>query len=312
MELKKYIAPFDATQALEHLEKIFGIEERLLEECQLNGSEAAFNKDIVYLAYEEDVLLGMIHATIPHKAPHLAGLSAMFTTPAARGKGLGKILFGKIVEEVSSLGARLTVLGTSNPIAAKLYAQFGFAFSLGSHVMVRFSQGNMVDFSKDFYSGIQGTATVSSGDPSIRIPMIPLVLQPELPLILDINTGIFNCNSITQRSCMGLFPRYPALRDRGGDYFMVFDEAGTLGAIGSVAPREGGAFRADFFCVPAFRTVIPQMIRKMEERFGTVYFEISPKDESKARILQENGFAPTGEGLCKTADFMIPTIKYSR
>ena len=312
MELKKYIAPFDATEALEHLEKIFGTPERLLEECQLNGSEAAFNKDIVYLAYEEDTLLGMIHATIPHKAPHLAGLSAMFTTPAARGKGLGKILFGKIVEEVSALGARLTVLGTSNPIAAKLYAQFGFGFHPGSHVMLRFSQGNMVDFTHDYYEKICGAPTVSRGDPSMRIPMIPLVLQPELPLILDINTEIFNCNSITQRSCMGLFPRYPALRDRGGDYFMAFDEAGTLGAVGSVAPREDGSFRGDFFCVPAFQTVIPQMIQKMEERFGRVYIEISPKDESKARILKENGFVPVGEGLCKTADFSIPTIKYSR
>lgn len=50
MEIKKLIAPFDALDALEHLELIFGIEERQLEECQLNGSETDFNKDIVYLA----------------------------------------------------------------------------------------------------------------------------------------------------------------------------------------------------------------------------------------------------------------------
>lgn len=312
MELKKMIAPFNASKMLDHLEQIFGVEERLLEEVQLNGSEAEFNKDIVYLAYEGDTLLGTIHATIPHKTPYLAGLSAMFTTEAARGKGLGKILFGKIVEEVSQQGARLTVLGTSNPIAAKLYAQFGFGFHPGSHVMTRFSQGNMVDFTHDYYQSIQGTATVSRGTQAMRIPIIPLVLQTEYGLILDINTAILNSSTVTQRSCMGLFPRYLALRERGGDYFSAFDEAGTLGAVGSVAPQPDGTFRADFFAFPAFESVIPEMIRKMEEAFGKVYFEIAVCDQAKAQLLQKNGFHPTSESHFTVGNFTVQTIKYSR
>ena len=312
MELRKMIAPFDATEALEHLEQIFGIEERLLEACQLNGSEIEFNKDLVYFAYENDTLLGMIHATIPHKTPCLAGLSAMFTTEAARGKGIGKLLFGKIVDEVSSHGVRLTVLGTSNPVAAKLYAQFGFKFCPGSNVMALFSRGDMVDFAKDYYREMQGTAKVSPGDPSMRIPMIPLVLQTDFGLILDINTEIFHSATITQRSCMGLFPRYQALKNRGGDYFMAFDEAGTLGAIGSVAPREDGSFRADFFSLPSFESVIPAMMDQFKEKCGKVYFEIACSDTTKERILKENGLHAIGEGCCATGDIMIPTVKYSR
>lgn len=312
MELKRMIAPFDASKVLEYLEKIFGIEERLLEECQLNGSEAEFNRDIVYLAYEEDTLLGAIHATIPLNAPYLAGLSAMFTTEAARGKGIGKILFGKIVEEVSMQGARLTLLGTSNPVAAKLYAKFGFGFCPGSNVMVRFSEGNMVDFNRDYYHEMRGTAKISRGNPSMRIPMIPLVLQTDFPLILDINTAIFHSSTITQRSCMGLFPRYEALRNRGGDYFMAFDEAGTLGAVGSVAPQDNGSFRADFFSLPSFASVIPAMIHTIEENFGNVYFEIACSDKIKERILKENGFKTIGEEICTAGDLMIQTIMYSR
>ena len=312
MELKKMIAPFDATEPLQYLEQIFGIEERLLEACQLNGSEAEYNQDIVYLAYEDDTLLGMIHATIPHKTPQVAGLSAMFTTPAARGKGLGKILFGTIVEEVSRHGARLTLLGTSNPIAAKLYAQFGFSFCPGSHVMARFSQGNMVDFAHDYYRQAQGKITLTPGDPSMRIPMIPLVLQPEHPLILDINTGIFNANSITQRSCMGLYPRYLALPEKGGAYFTAYDEAGTLGAVGSVLPQADGTARADFFCVSAFASVIPEMIAAREKAYGSVYVEIACNDRFKAPILKENGFMPAGDGVCETAEFSIRTVKYAK
>jgi GNAT superfamily N-acetyltransferase len=312
MELKRMVAPFDATEALEHLEKIFGVEERLLEECQLDGSETKWNKDIVYFAYEGKTLLGMIHGTIPEKTPCVAGLSAMFTTEAARGKGIGKLLFGKIVEEVSGHNVQLTVLGTSNPVAAKLYAQFGFGFCPGSHVMAWFSQGNMVDFTQEHYQQLRGSAAVVQGDPAMRIPLVPLVLQREYGLILDINTGIFNSDTVTQYSCMGLYPRYIALRQRGGDYFMAMDEAGTLGAVGSVAPKENGANRADFFSVPAFRSVIPEMIRKMEEAFGKVYFEIACGDSDKASILKENGYTPIGEGCCAAGDLMIKTVKYSK
>lgn len=312
IELRKMIAPFDATDALEHLEQIFGIEERLLETRQLNGSETPFNEDIVYLAYEGDTLQGMIHATIPHKAPYLAGLSAMFTTPAARGKGLGRILFGKIVEEVSQRGVRLALLGTGNPIAAKLYASFGFGFSPGAHVMARFSQGNMVDFVQDYYQQAKGEITVSRGDPSLRITIIPLVLQKNLGFILDINTGIFNSLVIAQRSCMGLFPRYEVLREHGGDYAMAFDEAGTLGAVSSVAPQEDGSYRADFFALPSFRSAVPRMIRNWEENFGQIYFEIACNDQEKAELLTENGFRFSKEGLCTTKDFLVKTAIYTR
>lgn len=312
MELIRYIAPFDASGALSQLEKIFGVEERLLEECQLNGSEAGYNKDIVYLAYENGTLLGMIHGTIPLKTPNLAGLSGMFTTEAARGKGIGKLLFSKIVEEVSMHGVRLAVLGTGNPVAAKLYAQFGFGFCPGSNVMARFSQGGMVDFVRDSYRELHGNAQISRGTPAMRIPVIPLVLQQEFGLILDINTAIFNTSAVTQRSCMGLFPRYEALRKQGGDYFMAFDEAGVLGAVCSVCPRESGSCRADFFALPAFEPVVPSMIHQLEANFGSLYFEIAHSDTGKAHILQENGWTATADGCCAAGDLMIKTVIYSR
>lgn len=312
MELKRFIAPFDAPEALEGLEEIFGIEERLLEEVQLNGSESEYNKDIVYLAYEDNTLLGMIHATIPKNSPHLAGLSAMFTTKEARGKGLGNILFGKIVEEVSNQGARLTLLGTGNPVAAKLYAKFGFAYCSGSYVMVRFSEGDMVDFAKDYYQTPKGKIEVQRGNQAMRIPIIPLVLQKDFGLILDINTKIFNSTTITEPSCMGLFPRYINLRNCGGDYFMAFDEAGTLGAVGSVLPMENGTYRGDFFSLPSFESILPDLIEKIEEGFDKIYFEIAESDKNKARILEANEFKPFENAFFKSGDLIIQTVKYSR
>ena len=312
MELKKFVAPFDALEALDCIEKIFGVEERLLEECQLSGSEAAYNTDIVYLAYEKETLLGMIHATIPCHAPYLAGLSAMFTTEAARGKGIGSLLFERMVDEISARGVRLSVLGTSNPVAAKLYTNYGFGFCPGSHVMARFSEGHMVDFVRDYYRTMVGKAEVIRGNPSMRIPIVPLVLQNEFGLILDMNANIFNTSIVTERSCMGLFPRYEAIRIGGGEYYMAFDEVGTLGAVCSVSPQENSFFRGDFFALPSFKSVIPDMIRTIEEDFTNVYFEIAESDKGKAEYLKENGLIATGEGCCKMGEMAVNTVKYRR
>jgi hypothetical protein len=111
---------------------------------------------------------------------------------------------------------------------------------------------------------------------------------------------------------MGLYPRYEALRKRGGDYFMAFDEEGMLGAVGSVAPQDDGYFRGDFFSLPSFDSVVPEIIKKIEEFSSKVYFEIAKSDKNKERILKENGYKIIGEGILKTGDLMIQTIKYAR
>lgn len=303
IQLIRRCAPYDATAALKLLEDTFGIEEVLLEAPQLSGKEIAVNKDIVWEAWDGDALVGTIHATIPLGCPHICGLSAMATHPSVRGKGLGRILFAKILEEIDKQGVTTAFLGTSNPIAAKLYHSLGFSFLPGSHVMVRYLNGDTVDFSQKYYSPVCAEFEIQKDTSAIRIPMIPLTAIGSKTKVLDVNTGLFHRDIVTQRSCMGLYPRYDKLLEQGGHFYAAFDKAGTLGAMLSTVPTESGV-RADFFCCEGFNDVIAQLLVCCEE---PVYLQIAECDEEKQAMVRKLGFSPVGDAkVLPCGDLWLP------
>lgn len=303
MELIRRTAPYDASAVLKLLEDTFGSEEVLVEAPQLDGREIAANRDIVWEAWEGDRLLGTIHATIPLACPEICGLSAMATAPAARGKGLGRILFTKILEEVDSQGVKTAFLGTSNPIAAKLYHSLGFSFIPGSHVMVRYLQGDTVDFFRENYAPICENFRILTDDSAIRIPLIPLVTIGSNTKVLDVNTGLFHRDFVTQRSCMGLYPKYDVLLSLGGHFYAAVDERGILGAMASTMPTEHGT-RADFFCCDGFENTLPQLMNTFGE---DVYLQIAECDGKKQAMASSLGFSPVSEpSMLSCGDIWLP------
>ena len=191
-------------EALALLTRVFGVEEVALEEKQLGGFETAYNTDILFTAQEDGIMIGTIYLTIPKSFPQIAGASGMCTAPEARGRGAGKELFRMMVEEFDRRNVEASFLGTSNPFAARLYSEFGFSFITGSNVMARRTGKPLYDFYKTFYT--TSAVTYQKGNASFRIPIIPLVLMRGRDMLMDANTGIFSSESITQPSCMGLFP----------------------------------------------------------------------------------------------------------
>lgn len=303
IKLIRRCAPYVATAALKLLEDTFGIDEVLLEAPQLSGKEIAVNKDIVWEAWDGDLLVGTIHATIPLNCPHICGLSAMATHPSVRGKGLGRVLFAKILEEIDSQGVTTAFLGTSNPIAAKLYHSLGFSFLPGSHVMVRYLKGDTVDFALEHYSPICEDVAIHKDTSAIRIPLIPLTVIGSKTKVLDINTGLFHRDLVTQRSCMGLYPRYDKLLEKGGHFYAAFDKPGTLGAMLSTVPTEDG-IRADFFCCEGFADVIAQLLERCGEK---VYLQIAECDEEKQAFAKKLGFSPASEAsMFPCGDVWLP------
>ncbi len=281
MEIITCTAPFDAEEMLSWLEKIFGVGERLLETPQLNGEEIAYNRDIVLLAKENGKLLGAIHGTIPHHEPHLAGLSAMFTTPEARGTGLGRKLFGKLVETLENEGVTAMVLGTSNPIGEKLYASFGFRYLYGSGVMARFAAGSVADFNRARFDTPKGEIHIEEGSPKMRIPIVPLTLSRLKYKVYDINLGLINPELKTQPSCMGLFPKCLSLQENGGRFYGAYDEAGVLGAVATVTAD--GCF--DGFAYPAWESALEEMFRKG----SATHMLIADGDEEKSALAARLG-----------------------
>ena len=309
MELIRRIVPYDASAALKLLEDTFGYEEVVVEAPQLMGQEVAVNKDIVWEAWEGEQLVGTIHVTIPKTCPTICGLSAMATHPSVRGKGLGRILFAKIIEEFESQGVTAAFLGTSNPVAAKLYHSLGFSFLSGSHVMVRYAKGDTVDFCREHYTPIRTDCTILKDDSSIRIPMIPLVLMGGNTRVLDVNTGLFHRDFVTQRSCMGLYPRYEALVAKGGHFYAAVDETGVVGALLSTMPTDLG-IRADFYCCDGFEELLPKLIVACEDR---VYLQIAECDSKKQHLAQGLGFSPAGEAqMLPCGDVYLPFYFYKK
>ena len=309
MELIRRVVPYDASAALKLLEDTFGYEEVVVEAPQLMGAEAEVNHDIVWEAWEGDQLVGTIHTTIPKACPTICGLSAMATHPSVRGNGLGRVLFAKIIEEFESQGVTTAFLGTSNPIAAKLYHSLGFSFLSGSHVMVRYAQGDTVDFCREHFKPVRQDCTIRKDDSSIRIPMIPLVLMGANTKVLDVNTGLFHRDFVTQRSCMGLYPRYDALLKNGGHFYAAMDEKGVLGAVLSTMPTEDG-IRADFFCCDGFEGLLPKLMDACKD---AVYLQITECDSKKQELAKNLGFAPVGESfMAPCGDIWLPFHIYKK
>lgn len=303
MELIRRTVPYEASAVLKLLEDTFGYEEVVVEAPQLMGEEVAANKDIVWEAWEGNQLLGTIHATIPRCCPTICGLSAMATHPSARGKGLGRLLFAKIIEEFESQGVTTAFLGTSNPIAAKLYHSLGFSFLSGSHVMVRYHKGDTVDFCRENYAPIRKECRILKDDSAIRIPMIPLTLMGANTKVLDVNTGLFHRDFVTQRSCMGLYPRYDSLQKNGGHFYAAFDEDGVMGALLSTMPTDAG-IRADFYCCDGFEGLLPKLLEACED---SVYLQIAECDVKKQELAKKSGFSPAGNDvLLPCGDVWLP------
>lgn len=309
IQLIRRCAPYDATAALNLLEDTFGMDEVLLESPQLRGQEVSVNQDIVWEAWDGDLLAGTIHATIPLGCPHICGLSAMATHPSVRGKGLGRILFTKILEEIDGQGVTTAFLGTSNPVAAKLYHSLGFSFLPGSHVMVRYLNGDTLDFSKKYYAPVCTKFEIQKDTSSIRIPLIPLTAIGSKTKVLDVNTGLFHRDFVTQRSCMGLYPRYDKLLEQGGHFYAAFDKQGTLGAMLSTIPTQLGV-RADFFCCDGFEGLLPKLLGACE---SGVYLQIAECDEEKQKLAKELGFSPAGDAdLFPCGDVWLPFRIYRK
>lgn len=297
MEIIRNTPPFAYERPLELLASVFGAEEAALEKPQCDGTEAEFNRDIVYTAEETVKTLGTVHITVPKAVPELAGFSGMCVDPSARGTGIGRLLFEKSVEEADGGGVQAAFLGTNNPKAANLYSSFGFSYMPGSYVMTRFRGTDAVSFFTAYREPCCDI-TVKPLDAAARIPLIPLFLNEGPGYLFDSNTGIFNPRYVTQRSCMGLFPKYLAVVSQGGKVFQAVSSDGFVGSILSEASR-GGRVTADFFCCEGFASHAGEMIRACQDAYGDPDFVISAADTGKRGLLEACGLRKAASEIRK-------------
>ena len=302
----KIITDFCSEKVLSLWSDVFGKDEAELERVQIDGTENKFNTDVVFSATEGDDLLGTVHTTISKAFPEMAGVSGVCTSEKARGKGISKILFEKAMNYLRENRVKIAFLGTSNPVAAKVYSSYGFEFIPGTYVMVNSFEKKYSDYLKEMYNTPFSNLKIAEGTPELRIPIIPLVNFIDDISALDINTGIVGRALFSQKSCMGLFPRY--LKE---NYYCAVNEDNVFGALMSVKKSDKG-MRADFFSCKEFDKCVPALIKYYEDKFDDLYFQVADIDERKIAVLKNSGYTAS-ETITETFNgILIPMTVYKK
>ncbi len=309
LKTEKIWSPCDGGEILALWSAVFGEAEAALEAPQIDGSEADENEDFLYVIRDAGRLAGTIHATIPRAAPTLCGLSGMCVAPEYRGRGLARQLFGAMVEDLDGAGVEAAFLGTDNPVAARLYAGFGFAFLPGSNVMARFLRGSALEYGRRAFLRPRERFATRPFSPAMRIPMIPLALHRGSQFLLDCNAEIFTSAAVTQRSCMGLYPKYESMLRRGGGGYCAWAEDGVLGTIASVKMTGEGP-RADFFGCDAFLPAVPELLERCRAQFGPLRFQIAAVDAGKRACVERLGCRPGETAPVAFGRVCVPCVTY--
>ena len=264
------------------LEETFGKEERELEYVQLNGSESEYNDDYLFVAYEDNKLLGNLHLTINAKNKALGCLGGMVTTPSARGKGIATKLFGKACDYFDSLGGKLLLLGTNNPLAANMYAKFGFSFLDNSVIMVRLKDQTFNEFCGDIYKN--NDVNIAKMDSGCRIPIIPLIASDNKFVLMDANANIINRKYATQISCTGLYQRFVKIQENGNVLLAKNDNQTVFAML--TDKINNGIHNIDCFAYKGYEDVLVELLSlaiKQSQKYSDI---ISIEDRKKQEIFE--------------------------
>ena len=170
----------------------------------------------------------------PRANPEFAGIGEVATRHEYRGRGIASHLCQKALEVFTGQDGEAVFLGTENPSAARIYHRLGWRRIANSTVYANITTGESPEeYLADYFRTPSSVNTVS-GDASLRVPMIPLLLTPHDWQVLDGNlpTPMISTRYAEQNSCMGLCRKYYYLVKReGAEWFAAKTSDGRLVGI---------------------------------------------------------------------------------
>ena len=268
----------------------------------LAGAEQDINRNLLYLAREGSELVGTCQLTVGCSNVRLGGLGEVATAVSHRRRGIGRTLSSQARDEFLELGGEAIFLGTVNPLAARLYQDLGWRKFAEANVMCLLPGGrDPGEFLLDYFRH-RGDVEVSVGSAVHRLEMIPLIIDPHAYRILDANLALFSTRYTAQDSCMGLFPRYQAVRDEGaGEWFVATTETGCLVGLATARSRGPEVVQVDGFSQAGFPGVQREMLERClhwarARQAGRCEALIAGCDEGKMQAFGLLGFSPTRTG----------------
>jgi len=215
----------------------------------LAGDECHANKDIVYVTRLENQIVSTCHLTVSRCDSRLGGLGEVGTHPQHRGRGFARQLCQQAAAEFDSLDGEALYLGTTNPMAARLYESLGWRYLPRTRVMLRTANrsANNEKYLEQYFQGHSDhRLQIEPGGAQHRILMIPLIVNSDNSTVLDYNAQLLSVRTTEQQSCLRLYPRYQTVA-RHGQWFAARREQGPMLGIASVRLSDKGAAHVDAF-----------------------------------------------------------------
>ena len=248
IKLKVPISKSLSNELISFWKEIFGADDDLEGSVVLMGKDIDHNQDAIYIRRSSDRISGTCRLIVPNSMLQLGGFAEVATDPKFRRAGIATSLCGEAVKDFKSGLGKALFLGTGNPEAARIYHRLGWRKLPGANVMALITNGDspekfLVDYFRDTRS-----ISISKGDPSHRIPIIPLIIAPHDWILMDVNAGIFSTRYVIQGGCMSLYPRYTALTKGGkGEWFSAISADGRVVGISTVTLNQSGECQVDGF-----------------------------------------------------------------
>ena len=271
-----------------------------IEPAVLLGSETSCNTSDLYLVEEDGRAISTTMVTTCNALPELGGFGEVATVPEARGRGLATDLCRQSVQDFADAGGKALFLGTVNPAAARIYHRLGWRKLASSIVWALITNDRSPEaYLVDYFSDPE-PAVVEEGGPGARIPMVPLIVTPHDWHVLDANTGIFSARYALVRSCMGLYPKYQALRECGrGAWFAARDTQQRIVGLSTAALDDSQGCRVDGFTHGGFQDAWDGLVRAAVDwgqanDASMIYATACVEDEDRIARLETLGFRNVG------------------
>ena len=202
----------------------------------LAGEETKHNCDILFLAREGSRLVGTSHVTMERASRQIGGLGEVAVDPDFRGRGIANTLCARARDTFRDHGGRAIFLGTTARNAARIYSRLGWRTLAGTNVMLlTFGPQSSEEFLANHFHDTT-PISVASATATDRTAIIPLLVPPHDWRVLDANVGLFSTRYRIQDSCMGLYPRYQAIREgKRGNWFVAHQPGARCGDFNRAA-----------------------------------------------------------------------------
>ena len=209
----RFETPIDeelARELFDFWEDIFGPEDPDIPIGVFLGEEADHNRHVVLLERDGHTLTGTCGIMTPRADARFAGIGEVATRPDYRGRGIANRLCQQALEEFAENAGEVVFLGTTNPSAARIYHRLGWRRIAGTTVYANVTNGQSPEEYLAQHFRSPAPVNIVTGDASLRVPMIPLLLTPHDWQILDANLPepMISTRYATQNSCMGLCRKY--------------------------------------------------------------------------------------------------------